>query len=116
MQHCDVIIYVCFSDVPAHLRREAILCALLLMPDEHCEILQVLLDFLNSIANHAELNQMNESNLALCFAPSLFHHNQMPPGRQNLGCPHPNELAENKAAQECLLFLLKNCDSLFKVS
>lgn len=86
------------------------------MPDEHCEVLQALLHFLSNIAEKSEVNQMNESNLAVCFAPSLFHYNQVPCNRQGLGSPHPRELAENKAAHDCLLYLLKNHTTIFSVS
>ncbi|KAL1492740.1 hypothetical protein ABEB36_010947 [Hypothenemus hampei] len=102
-----------FQHVPVALRREAVLCALLLMPDEHVEVLQALLHFLLSVAKHSEANQMNESNLAMCFAPSLFHYSQA--YKQNVGTPHPKELAENKAGYECLYYFLKNFDTLFKV-
>lgn len=104
-----------FQHIPPFLRRESVLCALLLMPNEHCEVLQVLLHFLNGISQHSELNQMNKSNLALCFAPTLFHHTQSATGRQLLGSPQQNELAYNKAAQECLLFFLKNFETTFKI-
>lgn len=105
----------CFSDVPPFLRREAVLCALLLMPDEHREVLHVLLDFLQYVASHASVNQMNESNLATCFAPSLFHYSQSSSIKQGLGSPHPRELAENRAAHDCLFFLLKNFRKLYTV-
>lgn len=84
------------------------------MPDEHIEVLQALLNFLNTISQNDSVNQMNESNLAMCFAPSLFHYTQMP--KQNLGTPHPKELAENRAAHDCLSYFLKNSKTLFHVS
>ncbi|XP_030756600.1 rho GTPase-activating protein 7 isoform X2 [Sitophilus oryzae] len=102
-----------FQYVPVYLRRESVLCALLLMPDEHIEVLQALLHFLLLIAKHSEINQMNESNLAMCFAPSLFHYSQT--YKQNVGSPHPKELAENKAGYDCLYYFLKNFNRLFKV-
>lgn len=86
------------------------------MPDEHCEVLQTLIYFLSNIASHADINQMNESNLAVCFAPSLFHYNQVSSSRQGMGAPHPRELAETKAAHECLLYFIKNHKTLFSVS
>jgi hypothetical protein len=84
------------------------------MPDEHVEVFQFLLHFLLQIAEHSASNQMNESNLALCFAPSLFHYSQSS-FKQNLGAPHPKELAETRAGHDCLLYFLKNNDTLFKV-
>ncbi|XP_063928280.1 rho GTPase-activating protein 7 [Zophobas morio] len=103
-----------FQYVPPYLRRESVLCAILLMPDEHIEVLQFLLHFLLKIAEHSSSNQMNESNLALCFAPSLFHYSQST-FKQNLGSPHPKELAETRAGHDCLLYFLKNYNTLFKV-
>ncbi|KAJ8969835.1 hypothetical protein NQ317_007708 [Molorchus minor] len=102
-----------FQHVPQILRRESILCALLLMPDEHLEVLQGLLHFLLSIAKHSQVNQMNESNLAMCFCTLAFHYSQA--YKQNLGSPHPKELAENKAGHECLLYFLKHFNTLFRV-
>ncbi|XP_076262663.1 rhoGTPase activating protein isoform X2 [Rhynchophorus ferrugineus] len=102
-----------FQYVPVYLRRESVLCALLLMPDEHVEVLQALLHFLLSIAKHSQINQMNENNLAMCFAPSLFHYS--PTYKQNVGSPHPKELAENKAGNDCLYYFLKNFNRIFKV-
>lgn len=101
-------------DVPPYLRRESVLCAILLMPDEHVEVLQFLLHFLLQIAEHSPTNQMNESNLALCFAPSLFHYSSSS-FKQSLGSPHPKELAETRAGHDCLLYFLKNHNTLFKV-
>lgn len=86
------------------------------MPDEHCEVLQALLYFLSTIAEKSELNQMNENNLAVCFAPSLFHYSHISSNRQMLGTPQPRELAETKAAHDCLLYLLKNHNNLFNVN
>ncbi|GJQ82165.1 hypothetical protein Trydic_g3619 [Trypoxylus dichotomus] len=103
-----------FQHIPPHLRREAVLCGLLLMPDEHREALQVLLYSLNRIAQHSSANQMTESNLALCFAPTLFHHNQVV-NRPATGMPSAKELDENKASHDCLLFLIKNYDGLFDI-
>lgn len=46
--------------------------AILLLPDENREVLQTLLYFLSDIAANKDYNQMPASNLAVCFAPSLF--------------------------------------------
>ncbi|KAK9718983.1 RhoGAP domain [Popillia japonica] len=103
-----------FQHIPPHLRREAVLCCLLLMPDEHREALQVLLHSLYCIAQYSSANQMTESNLALCFAPTLFHHNQVV-NRPVTGMPSAKELDENKAGHDCLLFLIKNYNNLFTI-
>lgn len=104
-----------FLDVPFHLRRESVLCVLLLMPNEHGEVLHILLCFLQKIAKYSSVNQMSESNLSMCFAPSLFYYSQSLSVKQNLGSPHPKELAENRAAHECLLYLLKQSHTIFSV-
>jgi len=102
-------------------------CVLLLLPDEHREALETLLDFLNHVANNSPYNQMTASNLAVCLAPSLFHFNHSnasvtnrsssvsPRRRKTVGIPDQRELSENKAAHDCLLYLLKMHRELFMV-
>ncbi|XP_045482569.1 rho GTPase-activating protein 7 isoform X2 [Harmonia axyridis] len=102
-----------FQYVPMEHRFDAVLCAIFLMPDEHIEVLQTLISFLISIAKHSKENQMNESNLATCFAPSLFHYASL--SKSNLGTPQAKDLAENKAAHDCLLFFLENHEKLFTI-
>lgn len=101
---------------------------LLLLPDEHREALETLLDFLNHVASNAPYNQMTASNLAVCLAPSLFHFNHSntnvtnrsssvsPRRRKTVGIPDQRELSENKAAHDCLLYLVKMHRELFMVS
>lgn len=84
--------------------------------------------------------QMTASNLAICFAPSLFHvygiRDILPTswdkparhkgvkggeggggGNQKLTPPiSQNELHEQRAAQECLTFMISNAKELFSVS
>jgi hypothetical protein len=68
---------------------------------------------------------MNASNLAVCFAPSLFNMggarsiNQTPSprrNRKNPGIPDARELMEQKAAHECLTVMVNECKKLFTVS
>ncbi|KAF5300209.1 hypothetical protein FQA39_LY11243 [Lamprigera yunnana] len=109
----NFFIYV-FLDVPPYLRKEAIRCTLLLMPDEHREVLQTILYYLLKIAKCADVNQMNENNLAICFAPSLFQYSSHSSFcKQNL--PSQKELVDVKAAQECLLYLLKHSGEIFNI-
>jgi len=115
------------ADVPVDLRPDAVQCVLLLLPDEHREALETLLDFLNHVANNSPYNQMTASNLAVCLAPSLFHFNHSnasvtnrsssvsPRRRKTVGIPDQRELSENKAAHDCLLYLLKMHRELFMV-
>ncbi|CAG9855132.1 unnamed protein product [Phyllotreta striolata] len=102
-----------FQYIPAFLRLESVICAIILMPEEHSQVLQALLHFLLIIANKSDVNQMNEHNLAMCLAPTLFHSSCL--YKHVGGSPHSKELAENKAAQECLFFFLKFFHILFKI-
>ena len=61
-----------FIDVPPQYRLRALQSAVLLLPDENREVLQTLLLFLSDISECKDVNQMPASNLAVCFAPSLF--------------------------------------------
>lgn len=56
--------------------------ALLLLPDEHREALQTVLEFFNQVSARSTCNQMTASNLAVCLAPSLFHLHHPSPGSQ----------------------------------
>ncbi|KAK2584576.1 hypothetical protein KPH14_006942 [Odynerus spinipes] len=117
-----------FQHVPLELRPDAVQCVLLLLPDEHREALETLLDFLNHVASNSPYNQMTASNLAVCLAPSLFHFNHSntnvtnrpssvsPRRRKTVGSPDPRELSENKAAHDCLLYLVNMHRELFMVS
>lgn len=90
--------------------------------------METLLDFLNHVASNAPYNQMTASNLAVCLAPSLFHFNHSntnvtnrsssvsPRRRKTVGIPDQRELSENKAAHDCLLYLVKMHRELFMVS
>ena len=51
---------------------EVIEHCLLLLPDENRQVLHCLLLFLHDVAQHSDTHQMTASNLAICFAPSLF--------------------------------------------
>ncbi|KAG8227526.1 hypothetical protein J437_LFUL008398 [Ladona fulva] len=115
-----------FQHVPEEQRKQAIQCLLLLLPDENREVLQTLLDFLAQVASHSNENQMTVSNLAVCLAPSLFHHHhqgrstsQRPASTEALsttpGMPDPRELSQSRAAHDCLHFLLREQNSLFRV-
>lgn len=62
-----------FLDVPKEQRLQAVRSAILLMPDENREVLQMLLYFLRDVTSLVEENQMTPMNLAVCLGPSLFH-------------------------------------------
>ena len=67
---------------------------------------------------------MNASNLAVCFAPSLFHlcGSRVAPGaspkrhRKKDGIPDQRELQEQKAAHECLTEMIVHCKKIFMVN
>lgn len=101
--------------VPLNLRRESFLCAIMLMPDEHHEVLRILLHFLRDLAQSSEVHNMNLSNLAVCFGPSLFHYQPVPTSRQGLGQPHEKELNESTAAHRCLTYMLENIENVFSI-
>ena len=104
-------------------------CACMLLPDENREVLQSLLLFLSDMASHSQRNQMNASNLAVCFAPSLFHmfggtsqsasspkrSRKMTSSSSSSGTPEPKELQEQKAAHECLALMIAEGRRLFVV-
>lgn len=56
---------------------------ILLLPDEHREALQAILEFLNQVSARSTCNQMTASNLAVCLAPSLFHLHHPSVGNQS---------------------------------
>lgn len=65
---------------------------------------------------------MTATNLAVCFAPSLFHlstprsASSSPRRRKTVGVPDLRELNENRAAYECLSCMVSNYKTLFSVS
>ncbi|XP_078369668.1 stAR-related lipid transfer protein 13-like isoform X8 [Oculina patagonica] len=111
-----------FSSIPSDSRMEAMQAAILLMPDPNREALQTLLLFLNEVAANSETNQMNEKNLGVCFAPSLFHlcgtkEDPSSPKRQKRTPMNKasKELTDNLAAHECLAQMITEVDKLFSI-
>lgn len=111
-----------FSSIPSNSRMEAMQAAILLMPDPNREALQTLLLFLNEVAANSETNQMNEKNLGVCFAPSLFHlcgtkEDPSSPKRQKRTPMNKasKELTDNLAAHECLAQMIMEVDKLFSI-
>ncbi|XP_064607724.1 rho GTPase-activating protein 7-like isoform X2 [Liolophura sinensis] len=117
-----------FTYVPPDLRLEALQSAVILMPDENREVLQSLLLFLSDISLSSDEHQMTASNLAVCFAPSLFAicgTRSLPPtasprmkrsNNKGLGVPDQRELLDQKAAHECLTMMIVQCKQLFMIS
>ncbi|XP_078685026.1 rho GTPase-activating protein 7-like isoform X2 [Branchiostoma floridae x Branchiostoma belcheri] len=110
-----------FTRLPMDLRLQAMQAAVMLMPDENREVLQTLLLFLCEVAKNVEKNQMTPYNLAVCFAPSLFHIAGPRRGdhaltrRHRSGRPNERELSENVATHECLAMMITECQELFQV-
>lgn len=111
-----------FQYVPEEQRLDALRAAILLMPDENREVLHILLAFLNKVYEHAGENQMTATNLAVCFAPSLFHlttprsASASPRRRKTVVVLDQKELNENRAAYECLTKMILEYKQLFMVS
>lgn len=110
--------------MPTESRLEALQATVILLPDENREVLQSLLYFLADISKDASEHQMTASNLAVCFAPSLFSLSGSKSAtgspsprrpRKNIGVPDARELLEQKAAHECLTTMINECKQLFTV-
>lgn len=112
-----------FLTVPEYLRLEAVQKAILLLPDENREALHSLIYFLHDVSTFSEANHMTAQNLAVCFAPTLFHLSTRnlttsPQRRRKTitgGVPNEKELNENRAAQCCLTMMIENYDKIFTV-
>lgn len=113
------------TDLPAEVRPDATQSAILLLPDEHREVLQHLLEFLHNVATHSMINQMTANNLALCLAPSLFQGTFASPPRSTsvsprrrkpIGMPDSRELSETRATHDCLTYMIENYRKLFTIS
>ncbi|XP_026474254.1 rho GTPase-activating protein 7 isoform X3 [Ctenocephalides felis] len=126
------IFQVSTLDVPESKQHEALSCVLLLLPDEHREALQALLEFLGLVAEQVHHNQMTIRNIAVCLAPSLFHYahkhgysyslayngtpTKSPRRKKGSGIPDAKELNATKASHDCLQFLIQKHKTLFRVS
>lgn len=112
-----------FQYLPAEVKFEALQSAILLLPDEHREVLLMLLEFLNAVAEKSQYNQMSASNLALCLAPSIFQNgvhsntpNASPRRRKPTGLPDTKDLDENRASTQCLTFMIQNFKKVYHIS
>ncbi|XP_067993847.1 rho GTPase-activating protein 7 isoform X2 [Melanerpes formicivorus] len=113
-----------YQYVPKDQRLQAIKAAIMLLPDENREVLQILLYFLSDVTAAVKENQMTPTNLAVCLAPSLFHLNTLK--RENssprvmqrkpsLGKPDQKDLNENLAATQGLAHMIAECKKLFQI-
>uniref|UniRef100_A0A182WRY0 Rho-GAP domain-containing protein n=1 Tax=Anopheles quadriannulatus TaxID=34691 RepID=A0A182WRY0_ANOQN len=115
-----------FQYLPNEVRAEAVQSAILLLPDEHREVLHLLLTFLEKVVQNSSLNQMTANNLSVCFAPSLFYllsgnrYTAASPRRKKTGAgsgtPDEKELSEAKASHECLAYMVEHFQTLWTIS
>lgn len=108
-------------DLPVDIRMEAVYAAIVLLPDEHREALNYLLEFLFEVSEHSKENRMTASNLGMCFGPTLLNTISgnglaSPKRRKGTGVPDARELNETLASQNCLTFLIQNYRQIFTVS
>ncbi|XP_038255217.1 rho GTPase-activating protein 7 isoform X1 [Dermochelys coriacea] len=113
-----------YQYVPKDQRLQAIKAAVMLLPDENREVLQILLYFLSDVTAAVKENQMTPTNLAVCLAPSLFHLNTLKrenssprvmQRKQSLGKPDQKDLNENLAATQGLAHMIAECKKLFQI-
>ncbi|KAM7168217.1 rho GTPase-activating protein 7 isoform 1-T1 [Macrochelys suwanniensis] len=113
-----------YQYVPKDQRLQAIKAAVMLLPDENREVLQILLYFLSDVTAVVKENQMTPTNLAVCLAPSLFHLNTLKrenssprvmQRKQSLGKPDQKDLNENLAATQGLAHMIAECKKLFQI-
>ncbi|XP_022706536.1 uncharacterized protein LOC111270538 isoform X2 [Varroa jacobsoni] len=107
-----------FMHIPEEHRLEALQCAVLILPDENREVLETLLCFLDEVAQASQQNGMTASNLALCFAPSIFQLSQTtsPKRKRNNQLSGEREICENRAGNECLCKMIEWHQELFAAS
>ncbi|KAM9729439.1 stAR-related lipid transfer protein 13-like isoform 2-T2 [Menidia menidia] len=113
-----------YQYVPKEQRLQAVRAAILLMPDENREALQMLLYFLRDVTSLVEENQMTPMNLAVCLGPSLFHlsilkNETLSPRsiqrKYTTGRPDQKDLSENLAATQGLTHMITECQRLFQI-
>nr|XP_020476081.1 stAR-related lipid transfer protein 13 isoform X2 [Monopterus albus] len=113
-----------YQYVPKEQWLQAIRAAILLMPDENREVLQMLLYFLRDVTSLVEENQMTPMNLAVCLGPSLFQlsilKNEMLSPRviqrkYATGRPDQKDLNESQAATQGLAHMITECQRLFQI-
>lgn len=117
-----------FTDLPSELHLETVQAVMLLLSDISRQVLHILLEFLSAIAHHSEVNQMNASNLAVCFLPSFFRPRELPSSSachvvetessaQATDTPDrsTSPIWDHKVAVMCLSFLISNASSAFQI-
>ena len=88
--------------------------AILLLPDENRLVLHLLLSFLNDISKYSKTNQMSSTNLATCFAPTLFafhDSNKLSPN----SVLDLRDIHEQRKAMDTLAFMIDHVRLLFLI-
>ncbi|XP_056372473.1 rho GTPase-activating protein 7-like isoform X4 [Hyla sarda] len=122
---CESFLHI-YQYVPKDQQFYAAQAAILLLPDENREALKMLLYFLRDVVACASENQMTQTNIAVCLAPSLFHLNSLrressssstrsSQRKYSLGKPDQKDLSENLAATQGLAHMIAECSRLFQV-
>lgn len=91
--------------------------AILSLPDENRDVLQIILEMLKSISNHSDINGMTIDNLAICITPSLFQLNfdsNLPKFDKKNKLPK-FDMSDFEMAKNSCAFLIKNVYQLFNV-
>ncbi|KAF7231890.1 hypothetical protein EG68_06165 [Paragonimus skrjabini miyazakii] len=101
---------------------------LLGLPDDNRVVLQKLLHLLHSLVRYSDVTQMSASNLAVCFAPSLFRFASSTNAyqgstgfsprrlRRTTSGPDPKDLADQRTAQLSLTAMIAQAPALFEIS
>ncbi|XP_018645543.1 rho-type gtpase activating protein, putative [Schistosoma mansoni] len=120
-----VNVYIC---VPNSVQIDLLRWILISLPDENRLVLQKLLYLLNHLSRHSDVTEMSASNLAVCFAPSLYR--LIKPSslstqgvslsprrlRRTTSGPDPKDLADQHAAQLSLSAMITLAPNLFQIS
>ncbi|CAH8494157.1 unnamed protein product [Schistosoma turkestanicum] len=120
-----VNVYIC---VPNSVQIDLLRWILISLPDENRLVLQKLLYLLNHLSRHSDVTEMSASNLAVCFAPSLYRLIKPSPLsnqgvslsprrlRRTTSGPDPKDLADQHAAQLSLSAMITLAPNLFQIS
>uniref|UniRef100_A0A803U1Q6 Rho-GAP domain-containing protein n=1 Tax=Anolis carolinensis TaxID=28377 RepID=A0A803U1Q6_ANOCA len=121
---CESFLHI-YQYLPKDQQFCAVQAAILLLPDENREALQILLYFLRDVVAFVEENQMTPANIAVCLAPSLFHLNTLrresssssrsSQRKYSIGKPDQRDLSENLAATQGLAHMIMECHRLFQI-
>ncbi|TKR75992.1 hypothetical protein L596_017205 [Steinernema carpocapsae] len=97
-----------------------------LLPEEHIDVLRIILKMLNTIKENSKVNYMDAKNLAVCMVPSLFtlSTNRITVSSASKrrrtvggsGLPDSRELAEYEIGQKVLMLMIDRYQEVFTIS